>query len=228
MQNVRLKIGAPQLPRLYVVLDEEAADGAGWTLPDLARGCLAGGARFLQIRAKRLSSRDYLAACDEVMSMAAAHDAIVVVNDRADIARLCGAAGVHVGQEDLPPSAARTAIGASAIVGLSTHTLEQVREGLLQPVDYIAVGPVFGTSTKETGYAAVGLDLVARAASLARAAGHDVDSPVPPIVAIGGIILARARSVIEAGAASVAVISDLMTTGDPEARVREFLDILGE
>ena len=217
---------ALRLPRLYVILDEEAAHGAGWTVPDLARACLAGGARFLQIRAKRLSSREYLAACDAVMPLAAAHDAIVIVNDRADIARLCGAAGIHVGQEDLAPSAARTMMSESAIVGLSTHTFEQAREGLSQRVDYIAVGPVFGTSTKQTGYAAVGLELVERAASMARVAAGDVGSGARPIVAIGGITLARARSVTEAGAASVAVISDLLTTGDPESRVEEYLAAL--
>ena len=215
-----------RLPRLYVILDEEAAHTAGWTVPDLARACLAGGARFLQVRAKRLSSREYLAACDTVMSSAAVHDAIVIVNDRADIARLCGAAGVHVGQEDLAPSAARTIMGESAIVGLSTHTCEQAREGLSQRVDYIAVGPVFGTSTKQTGYTVVGLDLVTRAATLTHSVDHEAHSPVRPIVAIGGITLAHARSVIDAGAASVAVISDLLATGDPESRVEEYLAAL--
>lgn len=217
-----------RLSRLYVVLDEEAAQAAGWTVPDLARACLAGGARFLQVRAKRLSSRDYLAVCDQVVELSRAHGTIVIVNDRADIARLCGATGVHVGQEDLPAVAARRVMGETAIVGLSTHSVEQIGAGLIKPVDYIAVGPVFGTSTKETGYEAVGLELVERAASMARAAARDADSPARPIVAIGGITLARARSVIEAGATAVAVISDLLTTGEPESRVREFLEVLGE
>jgi thiamine-phosphate pyrophosphorylase len=215
-------------PRLNVVLDADAAAASGWTVPDLARACLAGGARFLQVRAKRLSSREYLAICDEVVGLSRAQDALVIVNDRADIARLCGASGVHVGEEDLAPSAVRAVIGASAIVGLSTHTLDQIGAGLSQPVDYIAVGPVFGTSTKDTGYAAVGLDRVERAASLARAAARAAGSPARPIVGIGGITLARARSVIDAGAAAVAVISDLLTTGEPESRVREFLEVLGE
>lgn len=217
-----------KLPRLNVILDADAGQAAGWTVPELARACLAGGARFLQVRAKRRSSREYLAACDQVMELSRAYDATVIVNDRADIARLCCATGVQVGQEDLPAVAARQVMGETAIVGLSTHTLEQIGAGLIQPVDYIAVGPVFGTSTKETGYAEVGLDLVERAASLARAAARDADSPARPIVGIGGITVARARSVIDAGAAAVAVISDLLTTGDPESRVREFLAILGE
>jgi thiamine-phosphate pyrophosphorylase len=218
----------PKLPRLNAILDADAARAAGWSVPDLARACLAGGARFLQVRAKRLSSREYLAICDEVVELSRPHEAIVIVNDRADIARLCGAAGVHVGQEDLPAAAARQVLGEAAMVGLSTHTFEQIGAGLVEPVDYIAVGPLFGTSTKDTGYAAVGLAVVERAASLARSAASAVGAGARPIVGIGGITLARARSVIEAGAASVAVISDLLATGDPESRVREFLHVLGE
>jgi thiamine-phosphate pyrophosphorylase len=216
------------LPRLNVILDMEVARAAGWSVPDLARACLAGGARFLQVRAERLSSRELLAVCDKVVELSRPHDAIVIVNDRADIARLCRATGVHVGQEDLPAVAARRVMGETAIVGVSTHTVEQIEAGLAQPVDYLAVGPVFGTSTKETGYAAVGLDRVERAASLARAAARAAGSPARPIVGIGGITLARARSVIDAGAAAVAVISDLLATGDPEPRVREYLEMLGE
>jgi thiamine-phosphate pyrophosphorylase len=218
----------PELPRLNAILDADAAQAAGWSMPDLARACLAGGARFLQVRAKRLSSREYLAMCDEVVELSRPHDAIVIVNDRADIARLCGAAGVHVGQEDLPAAAARQVLGEAAMVGLSTHTSEQIGAGLMEPVDYIAVGPLFGTSTKDTGYAAVGLDLVDRAAGMARAAASAAGASARPIVGIGGITLARARCVIEAGAASVAVISDLLSTGDPESHVREYLEILGE
>ena len=119
-------------------------------------------------------------------------------------------------------------MGEAAMVGLSTHTLDQIRAGLTQPVDYIAVGPVIGTSTKETGYAAVGLERVERAATMTRAAARDVASAALPVVAIGGITLARVRSVMDAGAAAVAVISDLLTTGDPESRVRAYLDILGD
>ena len=227
-----MSVGNLNLPRLNAILDADAAQAAGWSVADLARACLAGGARFLQIRAKRLSSREYLVMCDEIVELARPHGAVVIVNDRADIARLCGATGVHVGQEDLPAAAAREMLGEAAMIGLSTHTPEQVGAGLTQPVDYIAVGPVFGTSTKETGHAAVGLDLVERAASMARAAAQGVPGAGSisvsgrPIVGIGGITLARARGVIEAGAASVAVISDLLATGDPESRVREYVQAL--
>jgi thiamine-phosphate pyrophosphorylase len=133
------------------------------------------------------------------------------------VAGLCGAAGVHVGQDDLPPSVAREQLGAEAIVGFSTHSVAQAEAALSQPVSYIAVGPVFGTRTKDTGYTAVGLELVRAVAGL---------SGERPVVAIGGITLDTAASVIEAGAASVAVITDLLTTGDPVARTRDYLQCL--
>jgi thiamine-phosphate pyrophosphorylase len=151
------------------------------------------------------------------VAAAAACDATVIVNDRVDLARLSGAAGVHVGQDDLPVAAARVQLGPRAIVGTSTHTVEQIDAAMREPVTYIAVGPVFGTQTKDTGYTAVGLALVG--AALKRVG--DV-----PVVAIGGITLETAPAAIQAGAAQVAVISDLLTGGDPAARVRRFVDRL--
>jgi thiamine-phosphate pyrophosphorylase len=123
--------------------------------------------------------------------------------------------GVHLGQEDLPPRAARALLGDEALIGLSTHTLAQVEETIREPADYVAVGPVFATASKVTGYEAVGLLMVQAAARL-----------VGPVVAIGGITLETAPSVIAAGAASVAVIGDLLATGDPTARVREYMSRL--
>jgi thiamine-phosphate pyrophosphorylase len=143
------------------------------------------------------------------------------VNDRADIARLSGADGLHLGQDDLEPAAARQILGGRAIIGISTHSADQVRAAARLPVDYIAVGPVFATSTKDTGSRAVGTQAVAEAATTLRAAGGD-----KPIVAIGGITLERAHEVVLAGAMAVAVISDLLSTGNPEARVREYLQVL--
>jgi len=194
---------------------------SGWTLADLADAYLAGGARFIQLRSKHASSGAFLASCADLVERAHKAGAIVIVNDRADIAALSSADGVHVGQEDLDPASVREILGGSAIIGISTHTQAQVRASSRLPVDYIAVGPLFGTSTKDTGYPAVGTALVGEAAAMIRAA----DS-MTPIVAIGGITLERAREVIEAGAASVAVISDLLSTGNPEARVKEYLRAL--
>jgi thiamine-phosphate pyrophosphorylase len=138
------------------------------------------------------------------------------VNDRADIARLAGADGVHVGQDDLSPAAVRTIVGTRFIVGRSTHTTEQVHTALTEPITYIAIGPVFGTATKDTGYTAVGVEAVR---DVSRAiAGREL-----PIVAIGGITIERVERVVESGAAAVAVITDLLATGDPTRRVRDYL-----
>ena len=210
---------AAVLPRLYVVCDADVCARHGWSIPDFAAACLDGGATLIQLRAKHLGSRAFLAAADAVMARASGYGASILVNDRADIARLSGAHGVHVGQDDLLPAHVRMVVGADAMVGLSTHTVTQIDAACLEPVDYVAIGPVFGTQTKDTGYDAVGLDLVREAVTRAGAAQR-------PVVAIGGITIDRAADVIAAGAASVAVISDIFVDGDPRARVHAFLDRL--
>lgn len=146
----------------------------------------------------------------------------MIVNDRADISRLAGADGVHLGQDDLEPAAVRQILGGTAVIGVSTHSVDQVRVACRMPVDYIAIGPLFGTTTKTTGYQAVGTELVSRARAVLASAGVEA-----AIVAIGGITIERVPSVLRAGADSVAVISDLLATGHPEARVREYLRALG-
>jgi len=187
-------------------------------VPALADAYLSGGARFIQVRAKTASGAALLEMCEAVVDRGHDAGAIVIVNDRADIARFARADGVHLGQDDLPPAMARQVLGGGALVGYSTHTLEQVRAAARLPVDYIAIGPIFGTTSKDTGFSAVGTALVRQARALLSEAGLDT-----PIVAIGGITLESAASVIDAGATSLAVISDLLSTGDPEARVREYL-----
>ncbi len=190
-------------------------------MPALADAYLAGGARFLQIRCKHAASGAFLDMCEDVVARARMAGATVIVNDRADVAKLSAADGVHVGQDDLDPASARRILGGAAIVGMSTHSADQVRAAAGMAVDYIAVGPIFGTSTKDTGYRGVGTAFVSEAVGILRRADC-----ATPIVAIGGITLERAPEVMEAGAASVAVISDLLSTGDPEARVREYLRAL--
>ena len=190
-------------------------------LPALADAYLAGGARFIQIRSKQTASARLLSICEDIVARARKAGATVIVNDRADIAKLAAADGVHVGQDDLDPASVRRILGGSATVGISTHSSDQVRAAAKMAVDYIAVGPIFRTSTKDTGHVDVGTALVSEAAAILRDAGC-----AKPIVAIGGITLERAADVIRAGAASVAVISDLLSTGDPEARVREYLRAL--
>ena len=206
----------PRLPALTAIVDADSAARAGRRPIDLARAFLDGGARFLQVRAKNLPAGALLDLAAAIVEIARGSSARVIVNDRADIARLAGADGVHVGQEDLAPAAARALVGPGAIVGLSTHTIEQMERAVAEPVTYVAIGPVFGSTTKATGYEAVGLEMVRAAAARASARGL-------PLVAIGGITLATAPAVLAAGAASVAVIGDLLGTGDPQARTREYV-----
>jgi thiamine-phosphate diphosphorylase len=205
------------LPALHAILDVEAAATAGWDISDLAKAFLDGGAPLIQLRTKHLPSAPFLALCDTLVRAAEPYRASIIVNDRVDLALMSGAAGVHVGQEDLAPAAARELLGAAAIVGYSSHTVSQIEAASIEPVTYIAVGPVFGTHTKATGYEAVGLDLVAEAARLSRGL---------PVVAIGGITLETAPVVIAAGASGVAVISDLLVGGDPKARVAAYRRVL--
>jgi thiamine-phosphate pyrophosphorylase len=202
---------------LQAILDIETAARAGWAPLDLATAFLDGGARLLQVRAKTMSSAALVDLATAVVRVAKTYDAAVIVNDRVDVARMVGAAGVHVGQDDLPPAEARRLLGPDAIVGYSTHSVTQIRTAMGEPVTYIAVGPVFGTRTKDTGYDAVGLELVSAAAR---------EAPSTPIVAIGGITLETAPSVLAAGASSVAVIGDLLVGGNPRARTNAYLQAL--
>jgi thiamine-phosphate pyrophosphorylase len=197
--------------RFYPIIDTQICGARGLDPCAIAAACFRGGARLLQLRVKSWSSAAWLALADSVVSEARRWRATVVVNDRADIARMAAAGGVHVGQDDLPPDVAAVVLG-DGIVGLSTHDRAQVDEALRSTADYLAVGPVYGTATKDTGYTARGLDLVRYAANRGK-----------PVVAIGGMTLDRAPGVIGAGAAAVAVISDLVDHGDPEARAREYL-----
>src|SRR5262249_60721557 len=146
-----------------------------------------------------------------IVGQAGRAEAMVTVNDRADLARLSGAAGVRVGQRDLSPSAARMILGEGALIGLSTHTRQQIDAALSEPISYLAIGPVFGSSTKVTGYDPVGLERVRDAARSSRAAGR-------PVVAIGGITLDSARARLLAGAAPPAGVGALFSTRDPPGR----------
>ena len=208
----------PQAGRLYAIVDVETCVRAGRAPADVAQAFLAGGARWVQLRAKAIGSGAFLDLASTILQDARAAGATLIINDRADIAALCGAPGLHVGQDDLTPVDARAVIGVEPILGLSTHTRDQWERALDEPISYIAIGPVFGTGTKATGYEAIGLEAVTRAAKAAASKGL-------PTVAIGGITLDNAAAVINAGAASVAVISDLVT-GDPEARCRLFVRAL--
>lgn len=202
---------------LYVICDVESCGRHGWDPLAFVDACLDGGARLIQIRAKSLAAGALLTLVDRIVALAAPVGAQIIVNDRADVARLAGAAGVHVGQEDLTVTDVRRQLGSEAIVGLSTHTDEQVLATQDQPVTYVAIGPVFDTATKPTSRIAVGRQGVRRAR-----AGL---SPHVDLVAIGGITLDRAGDLITAGATAVAVIGDLFTP-HPRTQVAAYLERL--
>lgn len=202
-------------PPLYAVLDNDLLNGAPI---GCAKALAAAGVELIQYRAKRLPARDYLRTCSALAETLANRNARFIVNDRADIAAMAGAGGVHVGQEDLPPEDARRICGSGRWVGVSTHNLEQFRAAAKTSADYIAIGPIFTTSTKEKPDPVVGTSLIREARKLTR----------KPIVAIGGITLARAGEVYAAGADSIAVIRGLIAAGDPGARAKEFLAIAAE
>ena len=200
------------VPPLYPIIDIDLCRMRRIEPAALVHAFLAGGARLLQIRVKSGSSGPLLAISRDAVGAARPYEALVIVNDRADIAAIAGAAGVHVGQSDLPAEIAQSIAGAGAVVGVSTHTIEQVEDAIAGPARYVAVGPVFQTRTKDTGYDPRGLDLVRYAAGRGK-----------PVIAIGGITLENAPAVIDAGASAVAVISDLLSENSPEQRVRAYL-----
>jgi thiamine-phosphate pyrophosphorylase len=204
--------------RLYPIVDAGVCAAAGRTPVDVARAFLSAGAQWMQLRCKDMASGAFLDLADQILEHSRAAGAILIINDRADIAAIANADGLHIGQTDLSAADSRVVIGSTPILGLSTHTADQWEAALREPISYMAIGPAFGTGTKDTGYAAVGLDVIARASAAAAARRL-------PTVAIGGITLDNAVSVIDAGAASVAVISDLLQ-GDPEMRCRAFLRML--
>jgi len=192
--------------RLYAIADASFGDCVR-----LAEALFAGGARLVQVRNKEAGAREFLSQVERILSFAPS-DGRVIVNDRVDVALLAGAAGVHLGQTDLPPAAARQILGSGRIIGFSTHNLEQAVEADSLPVDYLAVGPVFATSTKDNPDPVVGIE---KLAIICRAVKK-------PVVAIGGITLDNAKAALSAGAASVAVIRDLLAHEDVAQRTRMF------
>lgn len=191
----------------------DSAYAVSWPSAQAIQALARGGCRVVQLRAKKLTSREFHDWALEAVQAAKELGISVLVNDRADIAALVGAAGLHIGQDDLSPPSARRLMGPSALIGFSTHSFNQAEAAGALPVDYIAVGPVFATKTKESAYPPLGPEGVARVRKVVH----------KPLVAIGGITLDNAPSVIQAGADSVAVISGLLETNDLETRAREFL-----
>jgi thiamine-phosphate pyrophosphorylase len=206
----------PARPFLYPIVDAGALGGR--SAAQVVRDLAAGGARLIQLRAKDVADGAFLEMARAAVEAAVAAGAALVVNDRADVARLASAAGVHVGQDDLPPAACRAVLGESALVGLSTHGLAQIEAGARAPVDYLAVGPVFPTRSKRAPDPVVGPALVRQARALWKG----------PLVAIGGITPENARDVADAGADGLAVIAGVMAHADLAEAVRRYRRALGE
>ena len=187
------------LPRLYPILDTGMLAERSCDVIAAAEAMLAGGARILQFRHKGHYSRQVFEEAEKVAELCRRAGALFVIDDRADIAILLDA-GVHVGQDDLPPQDARRLVGPGRLLGFSTHNEAQLRAAAAEPADYIAVGPIFGTSSKEKPDPVVGVEELRRLRAL----------ETRPLVAIGGITRENALAVLEAGADSVAVIGDLL------------------
>jgi thiamine-phosphate pyrophosphorylase len=202
------------LPKIYPITDVSIS---GLSHAEQIRRLIEGGASLIQLREKNASPREFYESAKEALALAAEKNVRVIINDRADLAFVLKAGGVHLGQDDLPPRAARELLGKTGIIGFSTHSVEQAVEALNLPVDYIAVGPVFATRTKQNPEPPIGLEGVK---AVRRAIGDF------PLVAIGGITLENAPDVFRAGADSVAVIGDLLFEPDKIAeKTRRFLKL---
>lgn len=200
----------PTPPFLYPIVDAGLLGER--RIGEVVAALVRGGARILQLRAKAVSDRRLVELAREAVAATREGGALLLVNDRPDVVRMVGADGVHLGQDDLSPGDARTVLGPQAIVGISTHNAEQLRRTRSQPVDYVAVGPVFPTSTKANPDPVVGLDLVREARGLV----------AQPLIAIGGIRPDNAREVVQAGADGLAVVSALLGSRDLGASAQRF------
>jgi thiamine-phosphate pyrophosphorylase len=202
-----------KLPQLYAILDVGCLSTVRLTtsaIVEFACELAAGGVELIQYRNKDGDARTTLSHCRELRRVLG-RNVMLIMNDRADLCLAAGFDGVHVGQDDLSPQGARLVVGPNRIVGVSTHNLDQLKLADASPVDYIAYGPIFATGSKLNPDPVVGLDGLRAARSLTK----------KPLVAIGGITRAKVSSVMQAGADSVATISDLVMA--PRASAEEFL-----
>ena len=205
-----------ELPKIYPITD---IGFSGLSHAEQIERLAAGGATFIQMREKNLPPAQFFGEAMKVVELARQLSVRIIINDRADVALATKADGVHLGQDDLPAEAARRILGNDAIIGYSTHNLDQAQRALSLPIDYLAIGPIFATTSKSDTEPVVGLDGLR---SVARTAN------TVPIVAIGGITFENVRAVIEAGATSVAVISALLTEKDSiSERTRQLIEHIG-
>jgi len=201
---------------LYLVTDRALCGGR--PLEEVVLRSVKGGARYVQIREKDQTTRDFIEEALRIKEILAPFRVPLIINDRVDVALAVGAEGVHVGQDDMPYAMAHSLMGPGAIVGLSVETWEDVEEAEGLDCDYLGVSPVFATPTKTDTKGAWGLDGLARIRAFSRHA----------LVAIGGINPSNAAQVVEAGADCLAVVSAICSADDPEAVSRELADLIGE
>jgi thiamine-phosphate pyrophosphorylase len=200
-------------PRIYPILDTQSLVARGCEPETAAGAWLDGGARILQFRHKGQWTRPVFEQAERVAGECRERSAIFIVNDRADVARLLGV-GLHVGQDDLAPADARKLIGAEPLLGYSTHNPHQLDAASAEPVDYVAIGPIFATASKRNADPVVGLDELRKCRARC----------VRPLVAIGGITRETARAVFAAGADSIAVIGDLIPENCTSAELRRRME----
>lgn len=190
------------LPKVYPITDARISAIAHAAQVEKL---IDGGATFIQLREKYASSNEFYQAAQEALAIARRRNVTIIINDRTDLALALRADGVHLGQDDLPPAAARKILGERAIIGYSTHNLAQVTEAVRMPINYLAFGPIFTTKTKENPDATVGIENLKKVRQLV----GDF-----PLVAIGGITSENFREVMRAGADSAAIVSDLISEPD--------------
>lgn len=190
-----------ELPKIYPITDTQIS---GLSHAEQVKRLIAGGAALIQLREKRLSSREFYSDAVEAIRLARSAGARVIINDRVDLALALHADGVHLGQTDMPVEAARRLLGDEAVLGYSTHNIEQVRAALHLPIDYLAFGPTYATASKQNPDPVAGPQALARVRSLAARL---------PVVAIGGINATNLHEVLGAGADSAAIISAIV--GNP-------------
>jgi thiamine-phosphate pyrophosphorylase len=200
------------LPKIYPITDTRITN---LSHAKQVKRLIDGGAKFVQLREKYASPKEFYEQAKEALEITRKNDVKIIINDRVDIALALKADGVHLGQDDLPPERARKILGEKAIIGFSIHNLKQAVEAIKLPIDYLAIGPVFATKTKEKPDKIVGIEGV----KIVREAVGNF-----PLVAIGGITLQNFREVLDAGANSAAIISDLLS--EPDSITKKMKEII--
>jgi thiamine-phosphate pyrophosphorylase len=203
-------------PRIYPITDTRIS---GLSHAEEVARLIEGGATLIQLREKHASPAEFFEAAKTAIDIARNHDVRIIINDRVDIALALKADGVHLGQDDLPPEKARDILGRDAIIGFSTHTIEQALAAAKMPVDYIAFGPIFPTKTKENPSPVVGIETLA---AVRKIVGEI------PLIAIGGIDKSNVQNVLNAGADVTAIVSYLISEPDQiSPRMQELFSIVG-